>query len=1534
MRWPMRVVIVLGWILAGIVLLLASAVYHAQLPLARRIVRDTVNKFVTGEISGELAIGRLDQVSLDHVVARWVSLYDPNGRRVIVADRIDLYPDFAALRGNTLRFKVSRLTHGTVRMIDDGESSPTWIAALNPRVKGGPPSLNPLHALLDHIELEDVTIYGDFLGLENFRVEGVQARGKLDILREARVRIDGGKGTFVQPFPFPGIVDDVRGSIDTDPTRGIDLTVAARREHGSAAPQPNRTDPGDERVNAHVTYKSAAASVPQELRISVETDEVTPDSLRGLGYTWIGPIDAPLRGHVELFGPAAELAIEADVESAAGNVRASGTISEAQGVSVHVLSNRLDLPSLISNAPELTVGGTFHVLAPPGDEPPHVHVSLTPTRYKGFTVPAFEVDGRLQDDKVIIERARSSQGGRLSVSGSVGYDGSTDLRVDANLPAVHREPNLAHYVADLEAQLQAAVRIRLPANRSSINLDGRIDLIDVRYASIRASRVTIEGIAKGDPELPQVDVQVRGENVRVLDYVVGVASFSLKGGPPSYHAQGEFSPSPGQKTFYFDANIEASRKKFVIHADPIEFVVGDKTFRGAARDLAIILGQSITLGSLRLASGAERLEASGTLREHGEDNLRADLQHFDLAALHALLGDQFPLTQGNVDATVELRGDVARPELLLQGAMRGGHVLDVQNVDAMYFITYKEGELDIDMQLEVAGHGSLHLAGQGNLDPKIADPMEALETGHYEIELASTDFDLLVIPAVRSVLHQSRVTGTAKFTGGLDAPNLQGSASIAGFCLMNMQPVDVGGEFDYDGARATTSFEVADTAGKLADIAGHARVAWEKLREDPRAALRDVLAGSWEVTGNSEPRGIEQLPFEIPASAGLPFALGTRFQLGHEPGASRGSIQFGARGLDQFKDEECKLSSTTQSSAELKIQGESLTGTFQMMLDGKRVLDGEGRLQMELEPWLQGKKPFRFVRADATAHANFDDIERVPVLCRHGHGDLHADVRLDSLFTPEQHAQVDLIGSLNPHVRVLEGRQRRVVESCRDDPARVWMQAKVDGKQLNAQAWLEGCYGGHSDLVASVPLTWNAASMGLPTIDGDRDTRVEVDFGETQLRPLLDRLPGVLGFGATATGRLVAQGNKKRVSYTGQVGITDGKLYMLATGQELSNIEATLVGNGNWVKVDGLRAQTGDGSLQASGGIGFERWKPARVQLGLVLKTLPVQREGLELASLNGSAALSTEIGPEVAQTAIKIHSLDVRMPSTSSRSLQSLEPHPDVMVTTDKPKQAAEKPYTFEFYIDGQRGVTARRNDFDVQLALEMALHYADPELRVGGYVEFRRGTFEVFGKSFEVNRGSLQFDGGPELNPEVNLIATQKPEAGENVTDRVVARVSGTLANPIVEFYSETCPGEGAVVLLVSGRCPSEADTAMQDTTGTQNAFAAGIVGGILTLGARSQLGGLIPRISVESTGQGAQTRFKAGFEAVPKFMRPLVQRVYVQGALSTRDDTAAEGSGNQNSATPDFLIELYFPHNIVGTGRVAPTSRSWGLDVTWEP
>jgi len=75
------------------------------------------------------------------------------------------------------------------------------------------------------------------------------------------------------------------------------------------------------------------------------------------------------------------------------------------------------------------------------------------------------------------------------------------------------------------------------------------------------------------------------------------------------------------------------------------------------------------------------------------------------------------------------------------------------------------------------------------------------------------------------------------------------------------------------------------------------------------------------------------------------------------------------------------------------------------------------------------------------------------------------------------------------------------------------------------------------------------------------------------------------------------------------------------------------------------------------------------------------------------------------------------------------------------------------------------------------------------------------------------------------------------------------------------------------------------MTDPNATQSAFAYGILGGILTLGARSQLSGLIPRLAVESSAYGKGTRVKAGFELVPPFMRSLVQRVLHSGRACPR-------------------------------------------------
>jgi hypothetical protein len=98
-------------------------------------------------------------------------------------------------------------------------------------------------------------------------------------------------------------------------------------------------------------------------------------------------------------------------------------------------------------------------------------------------------------------------------------------------------------------------------------------------------------------------------------------------------------------------------------------------------------------------------------------------------------------------------------------------------------------------------------------------------------------------------------------------------------------------------------------------------------------------------------------------------------------------------------------------------------------------------------------------------------------------------------------------------------------------------------------------------------------------------------------------------------------------------------------------------------------------------------------------------------------------------------------------------------------------------------------------------------------------------------------------------------------------------------------------------------------------------------------------MPRVGYERSAEGTE-RVVAGFsseELVPKFMRGFVQRVYVQGGRSTETEEAAvttdeAAAAEESNVSLDFLIELYFPHNIVGAGHFAQDT--WGLDITWEP
>ena len=348
------------------------------------------------------------------------------------------------------------------------------------------------------------------------------------------------------------------------------------------------------------------------------------------------------------------------------------------------------------------------------------------------------------------------------------------------------------------------------------------------------------------------------------------------------------------------------------------------------------------------------------------------------------------------------------------------------------------------------------------------------------------------------------------------------------------------------------------------------------------------------------------------------------------------------------------------------------------------------------------------------------------------------------------------------------------------------------------------------------------------------------------------------------------------------------------------------------------------------------------------------------MAELTGRAEITNEFNDDGLTGAMEVGQLVVQLPDDSGRSPQDLSAHPDICVRRSSSPGSApsalgdcgvevvsdEDAYAIELEVDATRPFWVKSSEFEALVAARLEVLYRDPAFRVGGEVELRQGFFEVFGKRFEISEGSMVFDpASPTLNPEVLLIATHKLRNDPNRT--VTVHASGTLAHPVIEF-SSTVPtnNEGEIIaLLITGTTSQRRQS--QDTS-TQAAgeeaanFLAGVAFGVASLSLREEFCEHFPVISVETADSGFRSaRIRAGFtadEIIPERMRSVVEGVYIEGYFTAggNQGASAAGSGATTTGTGQsagFLIELQFPHNIVGTGTFSPGS-NWGVDLTWEP
>lgn len=1528
----------LAWILIVPGALLLSAWLHLQWiseGVLRRGAAEMVSTFVSGEIEGELRIGRVTELSTTRIVTRNVEVIDPNGTRVAVADEVVLIPNLDSAFEGTLHFSHVELRRGTIRLIEvPGTSAPTFVQAFAP-ARPNPDRTTPgLHAIVGDIHTEDVTVYGDILGLRNLRVENVRAHGRIEAQEHLVIDFYDVTGDVVMPFPFPIHLDRASGSFSTHAATGLQLRGA--RAH---------TPQGDQ-IRANVFFRAPPGSgedARQELDLLVQGDPIHISTLRGLGFDWADLFVGEARGHYRMTGHAEDWRIRANLVSNGGPLYLDGRILPDR-FELAGSTPGLALERSVAQAPELTAAGHGRLVVrqpPPGtlDEDPTFHLELVPLTWEGWRFPSLAIDGTLDEPHVRIDHIHSDHlDGHIHAEGTVGYDAAVDLHITAGVPRVGRDPNVRSSAPGLDGNVDADFHLRIdpadpdrPERPRRIALRGRAGFRRFRFSNLTADSLRFSGTVAGDLRRPVVHVDVDGRGVAVGGFPIGTADLTLDGGPREYQARGRFL-AEDQRRIEFDASIAADGNRWNVNAPRIELAIGELVWRGQATNVVYVPGDALHYGQLVLANGTQRLESHGVYRFRGPEDIDAQLQDFDLAAVRAVLGDDAPDIGGRVDTHLVIAGDIARPNLTIEGALRDGRFQEVDDIASVYLITYDDGALSYDGQLDFGDRGALSLNGTANLDPTIADPIEALRTGSYQAQIDLGNLDLVLLRRLtRDAIPEmtGRVAGSIQIGGTTDNPSFAGSMRIASLQIPGWSPLILETGFDYGMGMLTGRIEVADERGDLFESEGTATIDLPALaRRDTSEMMRELERTPWRISVRTEPRRLDEMPLPIRVIAPYPARFAVNLTAaGGGAIASTADLVANIDWLGELGDDDCGAGAAPRVLVEAHLRGGRTTARARGFLARQAVLEVEASAATPLDRWLEAGVIPDPPPTAVTARMLAPRAQEIPFICSWVSGEIAAAAQIHDLFSESPAAEIDVRSNALSFVEV--------------DPMEVNVDARIQSNALTLEATLRGAGGEETEVEASLPFRWGGTQI-VPALAEDGPVRIHADFDNAPLAPLLATVPNIVDAHGSASGHMLIQGPINRLSMEGAIQVSDGYLELVGLGQQLTDVNGRLVLHDGWVQIDGLTATDGDGRVSIDGGVGFDGLIPRRWRLSLNGTRFPVRREGIVLATLTGRARLEATTGDERADGTLTVNQLTIRLPEQSARSLQPLEDHLDIQVEGADERVADDDLYPIFLHVDARRDFWVRRTDFSARVVSELNVTYRDPDLLVSGYANLRRGFFEIFGRRFDVERGTMNFDGGRDLNPAVELQAVHQLRGTDY---HVWVNVTGRFATPSITFTSDDPRANdqgAALALLVSGR--QRQSSTNDDAGSTEDAqrqagdFLAGLMAGILTLSARRELGDVIPVIVIESGDDAFQSaRLRAGFQAdsvIPEWMRGVVRGAYVEGFVA---GTTAQSEDTQaQRATGGVLLELQFPQNFVGTVQTqqGDNGLGWGVDLTWEP
>jgi translocation and assembly module TamB len=259
-------------------------------------------------------------------------------------------------------------------------------------------------------------------------------------------------------------------------------------------------------------------------------------------------------------------------------------------------------------------------------------------------------------------------------------------------------------------------------------------------------------------------------------------------------------------------------------------------------------------------------------------------------------------------------------------------------------------------------------------------------------------------------------------------------------------------------------------------------------------------------------------------------------------------------------------------------------------------------------------------------------------------------------------------------------------------------------------------------------------------------------------------------------------------SATGDITLHDGRYVNLEMGTVLDDLALRLEANRREVRlVEASATDGGSGKVTASGMIGLDPEGHFPIKLDVTADKAKLVRRTDVTATASGNLSFTKDGKSSLLQGKIKTDRVDATLVDMSSPDVINLkvtEIGPDGMVIkkpeTEAP-EASESATKLDIDVDvpGQAFIRGRGLDSEWKGKLKVTGALVDPQ--IVGTFNVVRGNFKFAGRTFDLQRGQVSFQGGRKIDPDLNV------EAAYGVQDlTATVQITGPSSAPKVILSS----------------------------------------------------------------------------------------------------------------------------------------------------